>query len=113
MTVRSPIDVSPPHRPSREYRVYPALIERCAALEPIATAIAHPCDESSLQGAIEAAKAGLIRPILIGPETRIRAVAGQCGHRSCALPGARRRRTVTPQPSRRWRSCAPARPRRS
>ena len=79
MTVRSPIDVSPPRRPSREYRVYPALIERCAALEPIATAIAHPCDESSLQGAIEAAEAGLIRPILVGPEARIRAVAEQCG----------------------------------
>jgi phosphotransacetylase len=79
MTVRSPIDVSPPHRPARAYRVYPTLIERCAALAPIATAIAHPCDESSLQGAIEAAKAGLIRPILVGPEAKIRAVAGQCG----------------------------------
>jgi phosphate acetyltransferase len=79
MTVRSPIDVSPPHRPVREYRVYPTLIERCEALAPIATAIAHPCDESSLQGAIEAAKASLIRPILVGPEAKIRAVAGQCG----------------------------------
>ena len=79
MTVRSPIDVSPPRRPSREYRVYPALIERCAAIEPIATAIAHPCDESSLRGASEAAEAGLIRPILVGPEAKIRAVAGQCG----------------------------------
>jgi phosphotransacetylase len=79
MTVRSPIDVSPPRRPVREYRVYPALIERCAALEPIATAIAHPCDESSLRGAIEAAEAGLIRPILVGPEAKIRAVAEQCG----------------------------------
>src|ERR671919_2821891 len=79
MTVRSPIDVSPPRRPSREYRVYPALIERCAAIEPIATTIAHPCDESSLRGASEAAEAGLIAPILVGPEARIRAVAEQCG----------------------------------
>ena len=79
MTVRSPIDVSPPRRPSREYRVYPALIERCATIDPIATAIAHPCDESSLRGACEAAEAGLIAPILVGPEARIRAVAGQCG----------------------------------
>ena len=79
MTVRSPIDVSPPHRPAREYRVYPALIERCSSLEPLATAIAHPCDESSLQGAIEAAEARLIRPILVGPEAKIRAVAEQCG----------------------------------
>ena len=79
MTVRSPIDVSPPHRPAREYRVYPALIERCSSLEPLATAIAHPCDESSLQGAIEAAEARLIRPILVGPEAKIRAVAERCG----------------------------------
>ena len=79
MTVRSPIDVSPPHRPVREYRVYPSLIERCGALALLATAIAHPCDESALQGAIEAAKASLIEPILVGPEAKIRAVAGQCG----------------------------------
>jgi hypothetical protein len=76
--VRSSIDVSPPRRPERAYRVYPGLIERCAALAPIATAVAHPCDESS-QGAIGAAHAGLIRPILVGPEAKIRAVAGQCG----------------------------------
>ena len=79
MTVRSPIDVSPPRRPSREYRVYPALIERCATIEPVVTAVAHPCDESSLRGASEAAQAGLITPILVGPEARIRAVAEQCG----------------------------------
>ncbi|MGH6916218.1 MAG: phosphate acetyltransferase [Geminicoccaceae bacterium] len=79
MTVRSPIDVSPPHRPVREYRVYPTLIERCASLEPVTTAVAHPCDESSLAGAVEAAEAGLIRPILVGPEAKIRAVAEQTG----------------------------------
>jgi phosphotransacetylase len=79
MTVRSPIDVSPPRRPSREYRVYPVLIERCAALPPIAAAIAHPCDEASLAGAVEAAQAGLIQPILVGPAAKIRAVAEQHG----------------------------------
>jgi phosphate acetyltransferase len=79
MTVRSPIDVSPPRRPSREYRVYPTLIERCAALPPITTAIAHPCDEASLAGAVDAAQAGLIQPILVGPAAKIRAVAEQHG----------------------------------
>jgi phosphotransacetylase len=79
MTVRSPIDVSPPRRAARDYRVYPALIEGCASLEPVATAIAHPCDESSLRGAIEAAEARLIRPILIGPEAKVRPVAERCG----------------------------------
>jgi phosphate acetyltransferase len=79
MTEQSPIDVSPPHRPVREYRVYPTLIERCASVEPVETAVAHPCDESSLKAAVEAAEARLIRPILIGPEARIRSVAEQCG----------------------------------
>jgi phosphate acetyltransferase len=79
MKAQSPIDVSPPHRPAREYRVYPTLIERCKSLEPVRTAVAHPCDESSLAGALEAAEAGLIRPILVGPEARIRALAEQHG----------------------------------
>jgi hypothetical protein len=60
-------------------RVYPALIERCAELEPVSTAVAHPCDESSLTAAIEAAEADLIRPVLVGPENKIRSVAEQFG----------------------------------
>jgi phosphotransacetylase len=79
MSEQSPIDVAPVHRPSRAYRVYPELIERCAAVEPVTTAVAHPCDETSLRGAIEAAQAGLIHPILVGPEAKIRAVADQLG----------------------------------
>jgi len=46
-----------------------------AAGKPLPTAIAHPCDEVSLLAAVEAARAGLITPILVGPEARIRAVA--------------------------------------
>jgi hypothetical protein len=69
----------PPQKPAREYRVYPALIERCAELEPVSTAVAHPCDESSLTAAIEAAEADLIRPVLVGPENKIRSVAEQFG----------------------------------
>jgi phosphotransacetylase len=76
---RDPIEVAPLHKAPREYRVYPALIERCATLEPVTTAVAHPCDESSLTGAVEAAEANLIRPILVGPEAKIRGVAEQFG----------------------------------
>ena len=54
---------------------YENLLERCKALEPIPTAIAHPCDASSLSGALEAAQLGLITPILVGPAARIRSVA--------------------------------------
>ena len=58
---------------------YQRLIDRCQALPPTPTAVAHPCDESSLMGAIEAAKLGLIAPILVGPLERIKAVAASSG----------------------------------
>ena len=76
---QDPAEIAPPEKSPREYRVYPALIERCAALEPVTTAVAHPCDESSLTAAVEAAEADLIRPVLVGPAAKIRAVAEQCG----------------------------------
>jgi len=76
---QDPAEIAPPQKPQREYRVYAALIERCAELEPVSAAVVHPCDESSLTGAVEAAEAKLIRPILVGPEAKIRAVAEQYG----------------------------------
>lgn len=51
------------------------LLERCQGLAPVRTAIVHPCDRDSLLGPLEAAKQGLIEPVLVGPEHRIRAVA--------------------------------------
>ena len=58
---------------------YDMLIGRCKALPPTPTAVAHPCDESSLKGAIDAARVGLIMPILVGPTARIREVAAKAG----------------------------------
>ena len=55
------------------------LLARCEGLPPIPTAVAHPCDYSSLGGALEAARLGLIVPILVGPAARIRAVAAEHG----------------------------------
>jgi phosphate acetyltransferase/phosphate butyryltransferase len=52
-----------------------SLLSRVAAGSPLPTAIAHPCDEVSLLAAVEAAQAGLITPILVGPAEKIRAVA--------------------------------------
>ena len=52
------------------------LIGRCAGLKAALTAVVHPCDSTSLTAAVEAAREGLIIPILVGPETKIRAVAG-------------------------------------
>jgi len=54
---------------------YQRLIDYCRALPPTPTAVAHPCDQSSLQGAADAAKNSLIAPILVGPRERIEAVA--------------------------------------
>ena len=54
---------------------YERLLERCKTLEAIPTAVAHPCEESALTGAIEAAQAGLIAPILVGPAAKIEQVA--------------------------------------
>ena len=56
---------------------YERLIEMTRGLEPIRTAVVHPVDAPSLLGAVEAAHAKLIVPILVGPERRIRAAAEQ------------------------------------
>src|SRR5687767_11930695 len=58
---------------------YETLIERCRDLEPVATAVAHPCEKTALSGAIEAAELGLIAPILVGPVGKIEEVAKQAG----------------------------------
>jgi phosphate acetyltransferase len=55
------------------------LLLRADALPPLPTAVIHPCDRDSLAGALEAAAAGFIDPILIGPEAKIRAVAAAAG----------------------------------
>ena len=55
------------------------LISRAKGLAPIDMAVVHPCDPESLKGALLAADAGLIVPILIGPEAKIRAVADEFG----------------------------------
>jgi phosphate acetyltransferase len=64
---------------NRKHEKYDQLIARCKSLPPTPTAVAHPCDESSLRGAVEAAELGLLAPILVGPRARIEAVARQCG----------------------------------
>jgi phosphotransacetylase len=54
---------------------YEQLLARCKGLPPIPTAVVHPCEETALAGAIDAAALGLIAPLLVGPAARIRAVA--------------------------------------
>jgi phosphate butyryltransferase len=62
-----------------QHAKFDRLIAACDGLPPLPTAVAHPCDAPSLQGAAEAAKAGLIVPLLVGPEAKIRAAAKAAG----------------------------------
>ena len=56
-----------------------ALVKRAQSHAPLKVAVAHPCDQVSLESAVEAAKLKLIEPILVGPEQRIREVAAKHG----------------------------------
>jgi phosphate acetyltransferase len=58
---------------------YERLLERCAQLDPVPTAVAHPCEHTALAGAMEAAQKRLITPILVGPAAKIEAVAAASG----------------------------------
>jgi len=58
---------------------YRRLIDYCRELPPMPTAVVHPCDKSSLTGALEASRIGLIAPVLVGPRDRIEAVANENG----------------------------------
>ena len=59
----------------RRHDKYQQFVDRCAKLGAVPTAVVHPCDRTSLEGAIQAAEAHLISPVLVGPEARIRSVA--------------------------------------
>ena len=54
---------------------YEKLLERCRGVEPIPTAVAYPCEETALAGAVDAGTKGLITPILVGPVAKITEVA--------------------------------------
>ena len=62
-----------------KHEKYQRLIDVCKSIPPTPTAVAHPCDASSLEGAMEAARLGLIVPTLVGPRERILAVAAKAG----------------------------------
>ena len=68
-------DIATPEIVLRRNDAFRRILRRCYALPAISCAIAHPCDRDSLLGPIEAAKKGLIVPVLVGPEFKIRAVA--------------------------------------
>jgi len=76
-TATKPPERSELHRPARAHAKYQRLIDFCKTLPPTPTAVAHPCDQTSLQGAVDAARMELIEPILVGPRSRIQDIAKQ------------------------------------
>jgi phosphate acetyltransferase len=58
-----------------QHAKYERLIARAKEVPAAATIVVHPCDETSLRGAAEAAEAGLITPTLVGPSAKIARVA--------------------------------------
>ena len=63
----------------RRHEKYERLIEAAKLRPALATAVVHPCDETSLRGALEAAEAGLIVPIFVGPKDKIVRLASTLG----------------------------------
>ena len=71
------------HRPSvsidNKRERFQQMLSMVRGMEPIPTAVAHPCDKESLKGPVIAFHEGIIEPILVGPESRIRSVAEEFG----------------------------------
>ena len=64
---------------TQSHSKYDRLIAAAKAVPPVPTIVVHPCDETSLRGAVDSAQAGIIRPILVGPEKKIRETASKHG----------------------------------
>ncbi|HXZ45795.1 MAG TPA: phosphate acetyltransferase, partial [Pseudolabrys sp.] len=58
---------------------YERLLARCEKLDPVPTAVAHPCEATALSGAVEAYQQGLIVPLLVGPAASIAKTAASAG----------------------------------
>jgi phosphate acetyltransferase len=64
---------------TRTHQKYHQLLEMARQAPPLTAAVAHPCDASSLGGAVDAARLGVLVPLLVGPAARIRGVADEAG----------------------------------
>jgi phosphate acetyltransferase len=73
------LDIFLPHTPvstaDTRHHVLNDLVEQCAALPLLPTAVCYPCSDVALAGAVEAFHANLIRPVLVGPRAVIEALA--------------------------------------
>src|SRR3989449_6296941 len=58
---------------------YERLIARAKQVPAATTVVVHPCEETALRGPLQAAEAGIIKPILVGPAAKIAGVAREHG----------------------------------
>ncbi len=72
--------------PNTPHPNYDILIAAARKVGPVTVAVAHPCDSHALEAALDAARMGLISPILVGPQARIRKAAEEAGLDISALP---------------------------
>ena len=78
-TIRTDEAACPKQKPDQRGAKFKSMIALAETLEPIVTAVVHPVDAISLGGAVAAAEASLITPVLIGPPVKIKAAAGAAG----------------------------------
>jgi phosphate acetyltransferase len=78
------VDMVPPAQATPAER-YGQLIRDALGAQPMRVAVVHPCSAEALQGALEAREEGLLEPLLVGPEARIRRIAeaAACRWRVC------------------------------
>ncbi len=74
-----PAAASTPQALNQSYPHLHVLVDAARACGPIRVAVAYPCDPSSLKAAVEAGRAGLVIPVLVGPRARIEAIAVGAG----------------------------------
>jgi phosphate acetyltransferase len=70
---------APPAAPYVPHQKYERLIATAKARPSIVTAVVHPCDEVSLGSSVEAARLGLIVPVLVAPPARLREIVARDG----------------------------------
>jgi phosphate acetyltransferase len=72
-----PVIDAPPRIDTNTHAKFHRLVEAAQQHAPVKIAVAHPCDQVSLESVVEAAELRLAQPILVGPEQRIRSVAAE------------------------------------
>ena len=85
-TLAESVTVNPLVEHPRDYHVFHRFLDRCRALPALTTAVCWPLSDVALGGALEAAEAGLIEPVLVGDGAAMRALAARMGASIEALP---------------------------